>query len=94
MPTAQGMNPPTSQPAAAQPMASQTPVKTLPKSPVSPVSQAREKQRIDTLLEINQVLIQQVMELYEQGKAGHIGPASDTKQEGERPQQPSPEYRE
>ena len=88
------MNPPTSQPAMSQPMASQTPVKALPQSPVSPVTQAREKQRIDTLLEINQVLIQQVLELYEQGKAGSIGPAPDTKQEGEKPQQPSPEYRE
>ncbi|KAL5389194.1 hypothetical protein DPSP01_002508 [Paraphaeosphaeria sporulosa] len=93
VPATQGMNPPTSQPAAAQPMASQTPTKALPQSPVSPVSQAREKQRIDTLLEINQVLIQQVMELYEQGKAGHIGPAPDAKQEGEKAQQPSPEYR-
>ncbi|KAF9732954.1 hypothetical protein PMIN02_012877 [Paraphaeosphaeria minitans] len=94
VPAIQAMNPPTSQPAAAaQPMASQTPTKTLPQSPVSPVSQAREKLRIDTLLEINQVLIQQVMELYEQGKAGHIGPAPDMKQESEKLQQPSPEYR-
>ncbi|KAL1595167.1 hypothetical protein SLS60_009855 [Paraconiothyrium brasiliense] len=93
VPATQGMNPPTSQPATSQPMAAQTPVKALPQSPVSPVAQAREKQRIDTLLEINQVLIQQVMELYEQGKAGHIGPAPDAKQEGEKPQQPSPEYR-
>jgi hypothetical protein len=88
------MNPPTSQPATAQPLAAQTPGKALPPSPVSPVSQAHEKQRIDTLLEINQLLIQQVMELYEQGKAGHIGPVPDTKQEGEKPQQPSTEYRE
>lgn len=89
------MNPPSSQPAPSQPMATtHTPVKPLSQSPVSPVAQAREKQRIDTLLEINQVLIQQVMELYEQGKAGHIGPAPDTKQEGEKQQQPSPEYRE
>lgn len=94
MPSTQGMNPPTSQPASAPPMAAQTLTKALPASPVSPVSQAREKQRIDTLLEINQTLIQQVMELYEQGKAGHIGPAPDTKQEGEKAQQPSPEYRE
>ncbi|KAF1973402.1 hypothetical protein BU23DRAFT_554393 [Bimuria novae-zelandiae CBS 107.79] len=93
VPATQAMNPPSSQPAMPQPMAAQTPVKQMPQSPVSPVAQAREKQRIDTLLEINQVLIQQVMELYEQGKAGHIGPAPDTKQEGEKQQQPSPEYR-
>jgi hypothetical protein len=70
-----------------------TPVKTVPQSPASPVSPAREKQRIDTLLEINQALIQEVMELHTQGKAGHIGPAPD-KAEGEKQQQPSLEYRE
>lgn len=90
------MNPPASQPATSQPMAAQTPVKAVPQSPVSPVAQAREKQRIDTLLEINQVLIKEVMELHTQGKAGQIGPATDAKQEGDKPQAqpPSMEYRE
>ncbi|KAF2688055.1 hypothetical protein K458DRAFT_415126 [Lentithecium fluviatile CBS 122367] len=87
----QSMNPPHSTPATSTPMA-QTPVKAVPRSPVSPVAQAREKQRIDTLLEINQALIQEVMELHTQGKAGHIGPAPD-KPEGEKQQQPSMEYR-
>ncbi|KAJ4303391.1 hypothetical protein N0V90_002284 [Kalmusia sp. IMI 367209] len=93
VPASQAMNPPTSQPAPSQPMQAQTPVKQLPQSPVSPVAAAREKQRIDTLLDINQLLIQQVVELHAQGKAGHIGPAPDTKLEGEKQQQASPEYR-
>lgn len=88
------MNPPASQPASAQPMQAHTPVKQLPQSPVSPVAAAREKQRIDTLLDINQLLIQQVMELHAQGKAGHIGSAPEAKPESEKQQQPSPEYRE
>lgn len=70
-----------------------TPAKQVPQSPVSPGAQAREKARIDTLLEINQALIQEVMELHSQGKAGHIGPTPE-KADGEKQQQPSMEYRE
>jgi len=79
-------------------MGVQTPVKAIPPSPMSPVTQAREKQRIDTLLDINQMLIKEVIDLHTQGKAGQIGPTPEVKQEGEKqqppPQQASPEYRE
>ncbi|PVI07509.1 hypothetical protein DM02DRAFT_609025 [Periconia macrospinosa] len=89
----QPMNQPAGPSAMSQPMSVQTPVKPVPQSPVSPGSQAREKQRIDVLLEINQILIQEVVELHAQGKAGQIGSTPDVKPEGEK-QQSSLEYRE
>ncbi|KAF2640392.1 hypothetical protein P280DRAFT_518805 [Massarina eburnea CBS 473.64] len=67
-----------------------TPVKSEMQSPVSPATQAREQERIDTLLSINQLLIQEVDELHTQGKTGHIGP---TVPDGDKQQQSSLEYR-
>jgi hypothetical protein len=65
----------------------QTPVKAKaePPSPLSPVAQAREKDRMTTLLEINNLIIQEVVELQSQGRAGHIGP---TPPEADKQQQP------
>lgn len=73
----------------------QTPVKAEVKSemkaeprspaPVSPVSQAREKERITTLLEINTLLLKEVVDLQTQGKGGHIGPVPPS-QDGEQKQ--------
>ncbi|PSN64421.1 hypothetical protein BS50DRAFT_636603 [Corynespora cassiicola Philippines] len=85
------MNPPANQPQAQQPAQVQTPVKAVPQSPVSPVAQAREKERMTTLLEINNLLIKEVVDLQSQGKAGHIGPSPDGKSEGDK-QQPSKEF--
>ncbi|KAF2785694.1 hypothetical protein K505DRAFT_221887, partial [Melanomma pulvis-pyrius CBS 109.77] len=74
----------------SQPMAQvQTPVKATPPSPLSPVAQAREKDRMTTLLEINNLLIQEVVELQSQGRAGHIGPPPP---EGDKQVQPAKEY--
>lgn len=74
-------------------MQAQTPVKAVPPSPVSPVAQAREKERMTLLLEINNLLLKEVVDLQSQGKAGHIGPAPPN-QDGkpEDKQQPSKEY--
>ncbi|KAF2477874.1 uncharacterized protein BDR25DRAFT_250209 [Lindgomyces ingoldianus] len=85
---------PTSQPQMSQPMQTHTPVRAVPQSPVSPVAQAREKERMTTLLEINNLLIKEVVDLQSQGKAGHIGqqpPTQDGKPDGDK-QQPSKEY--
>ena len=88
---------PSSQPPASQsqphPMAQvQTPAKATPPSPLSPIAQAREKDRMTTLLEINNLLIQEVVELQTQGRAGHIGPGPDNRPEGEKQQPPAKEY--
>ncbi|KAF2268566.1 hypothetical protein CC78DRAFT_530010 [Lojkania enalia] len=84
-------------PAAAQSQTSQSmqtqpPLKAVPQSPVSPAAQARERERISTLLEINLLLIKEGVELQTQGKAGQIAaPAQDVKPEGEK-QQATKEY--
>jgi hypothetical protein len=66
----------------------QTPVKAIPQSPISPVAQAREKERMTTLLEINTLLIKEVVELQGQGKAGVV---TQPNEGGDKPQ-PSKEY--
>jgi hypothetical protein len=58
---------------------------------VSPVAQARNQDRVTTLLEINSILIKEVCELQTQGKAGQVGPSPEAKAEGDKPQ-PSKEY--
>jgi hypothetical protein len=75
----------------AEPPQAQTPVKTVPPSPVSPVAQARSQDRVTTLLEINSILIKEVCDLQSQGKAGQVGQSTDGKPEGDKPQ-PSKEY--
>jgi hypothetical protein len=74
-----------------EPPQAQTPVKAVPPSPVSPVAQARNQDRVATLLEINSLLIKEVCELQSQGKAGQVGQSADGKPEGDK-QQPSKEY--
>lgn len=90
----QGIN--TSQ--APRPSAQQT------SAPMSPQAIAREEERVTTLLEINAHLIQEVMSLQAQGKAGSAGQNSPTSPtagnnagansppEGAKRQPPSPEY--
>ncbi|KAH4973787.1 hypothetical protein HBI78_006280 [Parastagonospora nodorum] len=74
-----------------EPPQAQTPVKTVPPSPVSPVAQARNQDRVATLLEINSILIKEVCDLQSQGKAGQVGQAADGKPESDK-SQPSKEY--
>ena len=74
-----------------EPAQAQTPVKAVPPSPVSPVAQARNQDRVTTLLEINSILIKEVCDLQTQGKAGQVGQPADGKPEGDKPQ-PSKEY--
>jgi hypothetical protein len=75
-----------------EPPQAQTPIKpAMPPSPVSPVAQARNQDRVTTLLEINSILIKEVCDLQNQGKAGQVGQAADGKTEGDKPQ-PSKEY--
>lgn len=74
-----------------EPPQAQTPVKTVPPSPTSPVAHARNQDRVATLLEINSLLIKEVCELQSQGKAGQVGQTADGKPEGDK-QQPSKEY--
>ena len=74
--------PPTSQPQISQPIP-QSSMKAVPQSPVSPVAQAREKERVTLLLEINSELLQEIVSLQGQGKAGHIGPMPP-KEEGKK----------
>ncbi|KAF2195332.1 hypothetical protein K469DRAFT_698908 [Zopfia rhizophila CBS 207.26] len=85
--------PPTTQPMQTQ---TQTPVKAVPRSPVSPGAQAREKERMTVLLEINNVLLMEVVDLQTQGKAGHVGQAVPPVKEDGKPdtdkQQPAKEY--
>lgn len=81
----------TQAPPKSEPPQAQTPVKAVPPSPVSPVAQARNQDRVSTLLEINSILIKEVCDLQTQGKAGQVGPSPDGKTEGEKPQ-PSKEY--
>ncbi|KAF2271364.1 uncharacterized protein EI97DRAFT_462900 [Westerdykella ornata] len=76
----------------AQPQA-QTPIKAQPASPLSPVAQAREKERIQTLLDINMILLREITDLVSQGKGGVVGGSQDSQQAGEKPaQSPSKEY--
>ncbi|KAF2808103.1 uncharacterized protein BDZ99DRAFT_392203 [Mytilinidion resinicola] len=56
--------------------------KSVPQSPVSPGAQARDKERVTLLLEINTELLQEICRLQEQGKSGHIGPMPPPKEEG------------
>jgi hypothetical protein len=63
-----------------------TPLKTVPPSPISPVAQARNQERMATLLDINNLLISEACELQTQGKGGQIGPPEGDKA------QPSKEY--
>ncbi|KAF2822808.1 hypothetical protein CC86DRAFT_300092 [Ophiobolus disseminans] len=74
-----------------EPAQAQTPVKAVPPSPVSPVAQARNQDRVATLLEINSILIKEVCDLQTQGKAGQVGQPADGKPEGDKPA-PSKEY--
>lgn len=60
----------------------QTPGKAVPQSPVSPESQARDKERVTLLLEINSHLLQEAMNLQSQGKSGHIGQMPPPKEDG------------
>ncbi|KAF2106279.1 hypothetical protein BDV96DRAFT_508133, partial [Lophiotrema nucula] len=78
---------------SSQSMQVQTPVKAVPQSPVSPTAQARDQERMTTLLEINTLLIREAVGLQKEGKAGQIGqaPAQDGKPEGEK-QTPTKEY--
>lgn len=74
--------PPRSEASQAQPMAApvnsshnqepgtQTPIKSTSLPPTSPGATAREKDRISLLLEINTLLLQEIMTLQSQGKAG------------------------
>jgi hypothetical protein len=82
---------PMSQQIKPEPAQAQTPVKAVPPSPVSPVAQARNQDRVTTLLEINSLLIKEVCDLQSQGKAGQVGQPADGKPEGDKPQ-PSKEY--
>ncbi|KAF1963599.1 hypothetical protein CC80DRAFT_9655 [Byssothecium circinans] len=87
LPTTQYAN---SQPTMAATPAPVTPIKT---EPGSPATVAREKERIDTILSINMMLIEEVGELHIQGKTGHIGP-TEVKTEDNKQQPPSSlEYR-
>jgi|TARA_R110002003_G_scaffold433_12_gene19796 hypothetical protein len=74
-----------------EPPQAHTPVKAVPPSPVSPVAQARNQDRVTTLLEINSILIREVCDLQSQGKAGQVGQSADGKPEGDKPQ-PAKEY--
>ncbi|KAH7410287.1 hypothetical protein DE146DRAFT_345234 [Phaeosphaeria sp. MPI-PUGE-AT-0046c] len=74
-----------------EPAQAQTPVRAVPPSPTSPVAQARNQDRVATLLEINSLLIKEVCGLQSQGKAGQVGQTADGKPEGDK-QQPSKEY--
>lgn len=78
-------------PMKSEPVQVQTPVKAVPPSPMSPVAQARNADRMATLLEINSILIKEVCDLQAQGKAGQVAPSPDGKTDGDKPQ-PSKEY--
>ncbi|KAA8627208.1 TolA Membrane protein [Pyrenophora tritici-repentis] len=69
----------------------QTPIKQVPRSPVSPVHHARAQDRVATLLDINSILIREVCDLQAQGKAGPIAPTPEQKSEADKAQ-PSKEY--
>ena len=43
-----------------------------PPTPLSPGAQARERDRVTLLLDINRVLLQEVLKLQEQGKTGPL----------------------
>ena len=73
--------------------ATPTPVTPVKAEPGSPASAARERERIDTILSINMLLIQEVGELHVQGKTGQIGP-TDVKPDADKQQPSSMEYRE
>ena len=73
--------PPTTQPQISQPIPQS--MKAVAQSPVSPVAQAKEKERVTLLLEINSELLQEIVSLQGQGKAGHIGPMPP-KEEGKK----------
>lgn len=79
---------PSSQPQAASPMQAQTPVKAVPQSPMSPGAQARESERVTTMLDINSFLFCHIAELQSQGKTG----TAAATQEGEKPKASSQEY--
>ncbi|KAF2493758.1 hypothetical protein BU16DRAFT_53573 [Lophium mytilinum] len=67
-------------PMAAPPTAQA--VKSVPQSPVSPGAQARDKERVALLLEINNELLQEICRLQELGKNGHIGTMPPPKEDG------------
>ena len=78
-------HPTASQPPPAAAPKVETPVKTQqPASPVSPGNIAREQERMSTIFEINTLLLKEVVDLQNQGKAGQVGPTPDTKP-GEKP---------
>jgi hypothetical protein len=70
----------------SEPAQAQTPIKAVPQSPVSPVTPARNHERVTALLEINSLLIHEATNLQNQGKGGQIG----APEEGKTP--PSKEY--
>ncbi|OCK84517.1 hypothetical protein K432DRAFT_378543 [Lepidopterella palustris CBS 459.81] len=77
--------PPTTQSQALQSM-SQSSMKAVPQSPVSPDAQirdqGRDRERVAVLLDINSELLQEIVSLQAQGKAGHIGQMPPPKEEG------------
>lgn len=94
-----GMAQPPSQPQQAQPIQQQvqTPIKTQPPPPLSPVAQARLREQVDMLLQINSLLLEEVQKCYDQGKGGPIAPippAQDARPEHLKQQVPSKEYTE
>jgi hypothetical protein len=79
---------------AIQPGAPGT-TQSVPPSPISAETQAREKERVTVLLEINHELLQEVINLQEQGKGGFMGPQPPPGPNGEKPpemKQASKEY--
>jgi len=57
-------------------------MKLTPQPPLSPGSQARERERVAVLLEINGELLKTIVSLQEQGKGGSVGqpaPGEDVK---------------
>jgi hypothetical protein len=71
--------------------AAQSPInRSAPPTPSSPSAQARDRERVTLLLEINQILLQEIVTMQEQGKGGDVqspaNPKSEEKKEAEKPQ--------
>jgi hypothetical protein len=69
----------------------QSPInKSAPPTPQSPGEQARDRERVTLLLEINQILLQEIVTMQEQGKGGDVqspaNPKQEDKKEAEKPQ--------
>jgi hypothetical protein len=60
----------------------QSPInKSAPPTPQSPSSQARDRERVTLLLEINQILLQEIVTMQEQGKGGDVQSPANPKPE-------------